>query len=100
MKLISEWKKMKIRQNRKIYGGLFFFLIIFIGTFYIFFTYTVVMYKSKSTFILNYFTGILFDIIIYEGFMNFLLSILYVNRKNKDKMFKKFFLFRTFRNCL
>ena len=100
MKLISEWKKMKIRQNRKIYGGLFFFLIIFIGTFYIFFTYTVVMYKSKSTFILNYFTGILLDIIIYEGFMNFLLSILYVNRKNKDKMFKKFFLFRTFRNCL
>ena len=98
MKLIAEWKKMKKRQSRKMIGGFSLFLIFFIVTFYFFFTYTVVVYMSRNTFILNFTVGLILDIFIYEGFMNLLLSIFYSNRNKLD--FKRFFLFRAYRNCL
>ena len=91
---------MKKKQNIKIIIGIIIFIIIFAWTFYMFFTYTVVLYMSKNIFILNFIFGFLMDFIIYEGFMNLLLVIFYANTDRKNSGFRNLFLFRAFRNCL
>ena len=98
MKLIADWKKMKKKQKKKIIIGFILFFFIFIVTFYFFFTYIVILYMSKFIFLLTFFTGLILDFFIYEGFMNLLLSFFYNDRKNRP--FKQLFSLRCYRNCL
>ena len=101
MKLIYEWKQMKKRQRRKLIFGIILFCIVFFISFYFSFNYCAVLYYSRKTFIMTFLTGILFDLVVYEGLMNLLLSMVYCCKGvHLGKAFKKFFLFRSYRNCI
>ena len=101
MKLIYEWKQMKKRQRRKLIFGLIVSGIIWFISFYFSFNYCSVMYLSRKTYILTFITGILMDLIVYEGLTNLFLSILYSSKgAHVTPLFKKFFNIRSYRNCM
>ena len=101
MKLIYEWKQMKKRQRRKLIFGLIVSGIIWFISFYFSFNYCSVMYLSRKTYILTFITGILMDLIVYEGLTNLFLSILYSSKGvHVGNAFKKYFNIRSYRNCM
>ena len=101
MKLIYEWKQMKKRQRRKLIFGLIISGIVWFISFYFSFNYCSVMYLSRKTYILTFITGILMDLIVYEGLTNLFLSILYSFKGvHVGNAFKKYFNIRSYRNCM
>lgn len=103
MKLILEWKTMKKKERKKLIWGILIFICTFVLGFYFSFNYCSVLYNSKGIFIGTFLFSVLMDLIVYESFLNGLLTLFYHKRKfesSYNKHYYRLFEWRNYRCCV